>query len=173
MASKNNFHGSVLISYDEHILYQKSFGYQDPKKKKKHLKNNSIYQLASVSKQFTAAAIMKLVEEGKINLSDSIQKFYPAFPITSIWLENHSSRQPWRELARERAFSQNIPSPHQPREFQNPSENTGVLQGFEVGRACLCQGNGVPYGIRTRAANVKGWCPRPLDERDKAGRRAQ
>ena len=25
---------------------------------------------------------------------------------------------------------------------------------------------GVPYGIRTRAANVKGWCPRPLDERD-------
>ena len=30
--------------------------------------------------------------------------------------------------------------------------------------------NGVPYGIRTRAANVKGWCPRPLDERDKAKR---
>lgn len=87
LASKNNFHGSVLISYDEHILYQKSFGYQDPKKKKKHLKNNSIYQLASVSKQFTAAAIMKLVEEGKINLSDSIQKFYPAFPYKNITVE--------------------------------------------------------------------------------------
>jgi hypothetical protein len=25
---------------------------------------------------------------------------------------------------------------------------------------------GVPYGIRTRVTNVKGWCPRPLDERD-------
>ena len=29
-------------------------------------------------------------------------------------------------------------------------------------------GNGVPYGIRTRVTNVKGWCPRPLDERDMA-----
>jgi hypothetical protein len=35
--------------------------------------------------------------------------------------------------------------------------------------------NGVPYGIRTRVANVKGWCPGPLDERDRApplGKRA-
>ena len=29
--------------------------------------------------------------------------------------------------------------------------------------------NGVPYGIRTRVANVKGWSPGPLDERDGAG----
>jgi hypothetical protein len=27
--------------------------------------------------------------------------------------------------------------------------------------------NGVPYGIRTRVTNVKGWCPGPLDERDR------
>ncbi len=32
----------------------------------------------------------------------------------------------------------------------------------------ISKGLGVPYGIRTRAANVKGWCPRPLDERDAA-----
>ncbi len=29
---------------------------------------------------------------------------------------------------------------------------------------------GVPYGIRTRVTNVKGWCPRPLDERDRRAR---
>lgn len=84
---KNNFHGSVLISYNEHILYENAFGYEDPVKKKKPLKKKSIYQLASVSKQFTAAAILKLMEEGKINLSDSIQKFFPAFPYKNITVE--------------------------------------------------------------------------------------
>ncbi len=87
LSEKNNFHGSVLISYNEHILYQNAFGFEDPIKKKKPLKTKSIYQLASVSKQFTAAAILKLMEEGKLNLSDSIQRFFPAFPYKNITVE--------------------------------------------------------------------------------------
>ena len=61
-----------------------------------------------------------------LQLPEALTKFYPAFPITSIWLENHSSRQLWRELAPESAFSRNIPTPRPPREFQNPCENTGI-----------------------------------------------
>ncbi len=33
-------------------------------------------------------------------------------------------------------------------------------------RGLVLHRNGVPYGVRTRVTNVKGWCPRPLDERD-------
>jgi CubicO group peptidase (beta-lactamase class C family) len=84
LATKQNFHGTVLISYNEHVLFKGAFGYQDPGKKKHALKLNSVYQLASVSKQFTAAAILKLAEQGKLNLEDSIQKFYPNFPYKNI-----------------------------------------------------------------------------------------
>ncbi len=84
LATKQNFHGTVLISYNEHVLFKGAYGYQDPGKKKHALKLNSVYQLASVSKQFTAAAILKLVEQGKLSLNDSIQKFYPNFPYKNI-----------------------------------------------------------------------------------------
>lgn len=84
LESKQNFHGAVLISYNEHVLYKGAFGFQDPNKKKKALKTNSVFQLASVSKQFTAAAILKLMEQGKLNLDDSVQKFYPNFPYKNI-----------------------------------------------------------------------------------------
>ncbi len=84
LAQKNQFSGAVLISYNEHVLYRKAFGYQDIKHHKKPLQINSVFQLASVSKQFTAAAIMKLMEQGKIQLDDSVQKFFPGFPYKNI-----------------------------------------------------------------------------------------
>ena len=84
LAEKNNFSGAVLISYNEHVLYRNAFGYQDVRHKRKVIKTNSVFQLASVSKQFTAAAIMKLVEQGKLSLEDSVQKFFPSFPYKNI-----------------------------------------------------------------------------------------
>lgn len=87
LATKQNFHGTVLISFNEHVLFKGAYGYEDPVKKKRALKENSVYQLASVSKQFTAAAILKLMEQGKLSLNDSIQKFYPNFPYKNITIK--------------------------------------------------------------------------------------
>lgn len=57
---------------------------------------NTVYELGSVTKQFTAAAVMMLVEEGKVGLDDSITKYFPEVP--SVWkhinvrhLLNHTS----------------------------------------------------------------------------------
>ena len=89
-----------------------------------------------------------------------------------IWLKNRPSRQVQREKASERVIFGNVPEVQQPLRFESPCgnrENFNLVQGGE--RSCV-RGSGVPYGIRTRAANVKGWCPRPLDERDKAERGA-
>ncbi len=95
-AHYNRFIGSVLISKDDNIIYEKSFGYADIDNHKKNTKN-SIFGIASVTKPLTAVGIMKLVEEGKLTLETPISTFFPSFipdfskKITIRHLLNHSS----------------------------------------------------------------------------------
>ncbi|MHB1328438.1 MAG: serine hydrolase domain-containing protein, partial [Gemmatimonadales bacterium] len=56
----------------------------------------TVYRIGSVTKQFTAAAIMRLMEQGKLSLDDTLQKFLPSFPtqgnrVTVRQLLNHTS----------------------------------------------------------------------------------
>ena len=69
----------VLISKKGEIIYEKAFGLASIKPKRK-LKTAMVFQLASMSKQFVSAAILQLVEQGKMKLSDSIQKYVPYYP---------------------------------------------------------------------------------------------
>ncbi|MDA3780610.1 MAG: serine hydrolase [Bacteroidales bacterium] len=90
------FNGNVLVSYKGNLLYNNSFGYSDPKHKEK-LQTESIFQLASVSKQFTAMSIMILKEKGKLNYEDNIKKYLPTLPYDNITLRmllNHTSGLP-------------------------------------------------------------------------------
>ena len=92
----NRFIGSVLISKDDTIIYQKSFGYADIYNHKKNSKN-TIFSIASVTKSLTAVGIMKLVEDGKLTLETPISTYFPSFipdfsgKITIRHLLNHSS----------------------------------------------------------------------------------
>ena len=79
----NKFNGNVLVAKSGEILYQKAFGYRNYTTKET-LDNNSVFDLASVSKQFTAMAILLLKEKGKLQLSDSLRKFFPALPYTNV-----------------------------------------------------------------------------------------
>ncbi len=81
--SSSGFNGNVLISQNGEVIYKHSFGYADLKTKMP-LNLESTFQLASVTKQFTATAILMLREEGKINVTDTIQKFFPEFPYKDI-----------------------------------------------------------------------------------------
>ena len=95
-AHYNRFNGSVLISQNQKIIYQKSFGYANMESLKKNTKN-SIFSIASVTKPLTAVGIMKLVDEGKLSLDTPISTFFPNFisdfskKITVRHLLNHSS----------------------------------------------------------------------------------
>ena len=42
---------------------------------------NTIYEIGSITKQFTSAAIMKLVEQGRVRLDDDLSKYVPQFPL--------------------------------------------------------------------------------------------
>ena len=77
------FNGNVLVAHNGKILYHASFGVADYKTKAE-LTDSSEFQLGSVSKQFTAVAVMMLKEQGKLDYDDSIQRFFPDFPYRGV-----------------------------------------------------------------------------------------
>jgi CubicO group peptidase (beta-lactamase class C family) len=61
----NRFNGSVLVCKNGKIVYEKAFGYQDEAQKTANTPN-TIYQIGSTTKEFTAGVILKLVEQNKL-----------------------------------------------------------------------------------------------------------
>lgn len=80
---KHGFNGTVLIAQYGKVLYKGAFGYADLSHKDT-LTEQTSFQLASVSKQFTAVAIMKLKEMGKIGYDDNVKKYLPQFPYEGV-----------------------------------------------------------------------------------------
>ncbi len=76
---EGNFNGSVLVICDGQSIYENSLGYANFDEKTPLL-NEGVFNLASVSKQFTAMGIMILEEQGKLDYSDLIQKHIPEIP---------------------------------------------------------------------------------------------
>ena len=73
------FNGNILFAEKGQIIAQKSYGMAHFRNKEELSEEHS-FQLASVSKTITAIATLQLVEEGILNLNDSIQQFFPNFP---------------------------------------------------------------------------------------------
>ncbi|MDQ5976262.1 MAG: Beta-lactamase protein [Patescibacteria group bacterium] len=69
---------SVGIVYKNKLVYQKGFGWADMERKKKTLPETT-YRIASISKTFTAVAILQLVESGKLQLDDTVTQYLPWF----------------------------------------------------------------------------------------------
>ena len=77
----NNLPGiSVTILKDGNNIYSKGFGYADIDKKTKISPSNTRFRIGSFSKTMAASALMKLVEEGKIDLDASIYDYVPDYP---------------------------------------------------------------------------------------------
>lgn len=82
----NGFNGAVLVTEQGKLIYNKSFGFNNFQTKGP-LSEYSIFQLASVSKQFTAVSIMILQERGNLKYSDPVTKFFPGFPYPEITID--------------------------------------------------------------------------------------
>lgn len=70
---------AVLVMKDGRIVYLKGFGLADIENNKP-ISADMAFDLASITKQFTAVAVLQLTERGKLSLDDSVRKFYPQFP---------------------------------------------------------------------------------------------
>ncbi|MCD4736764.1 MAG: beta-lactamase family protein [Bacteroidales bacterium] len=91
------FNGNVIYTENGEVIYQDCFGYSDMRGKKNQLTSNSTFQLASVSKMFSALGIMILQEEGKLKYDDQVRKFISGFPYKNITIRhllNHRSGLP-------------------------------------------------------------------------------
>lgn len=77
------FNGNVLVAENGKIIFQKSYGFADYDKQRM-LNDSSVFELASVSKQFTATSILLLADKGKLDLTDSLRKYFPELPYSNI-----------------------------------------------------------------------------------------
>lgn len=101
----DQFQGSVLVATGDRIEYERQVGYADIGTKRL-IDAETMFELASVSKQFTATGVLILAERGKLSLSDSLRHFFPDLPYTGVTLHHlltHTSGMPdYEELAYEK-----------------------------------------------------------------------
>jgi CubicO group peptidase (beta-lactamase class C family) len=85
---------AVLIARNGNIVYQGGFGYADIQNKTP-VTPETKFRIGSITKQFTAAAILRLAEQEKLALSDPLARFFPDFPqgdkVTVQQLLTHTS----------------------------------------------------------------------------------
>ena len=92
----SNAPGAVfLISKNGNIIYKKAFGLANIELNAP-MKTDNVFKIGSITKQFTAIAILMLLEQDKLNLTDQITKFIPDYPtngnkITIHHLLTHTS----------------------------------------------------------------------------------
>ena len=93
--TQKDFSGVILIAENGKPIYHKAFGYREFADQIQ-LQTTDIFELASVSKQFTAMIIMMLKEKGKLNYEDSVSKYLviPYKGITIRHLLTHTSGLP-------------------------------------------------------------------------------
>lgn len=70
-----------LVVKDGKILFQKGYGYANLESKTPVIPDKTLFRVASISKLFTATAIMQLVEQGKINLNDDVNRYLKHFQL--------------------------------------------------------------------------------------------
>ena len=75
---KKEFNGSILIAKNDYIIYQKNIGLADMEYGVP-VNSSTKFELASVSKTFTALLVMQLVEKGKIDLDAKVTSYIPEF----------------------------------------------------------------------------------------------
>ncbi|HEV7330050.1 MAG TPA: serine hydrolase domain-containing protein [Flavisolibacter sp.] len=95
---RGSFNGAILVAKEGQIVYEKYVGLKDPRVKgMDSITAETPFQIASTGKTMTAAAILKLWEEGRLNLDDEVTKWFSGFPypgVTVRTLLNHRSGLP-------------------------------------------------------------------------------
>jgi CubicO group peptidase (beta-lactamase class C family) len=97
MFGRGNFNGSLLVAKNGEIILEEYKGFRNPRVKKDSITPSTSFHLASISKTITGMAVLKLAEQGKLSIEDSVSKFLAGFPCTGVTIKtllNHRSGLP-------------------------------------------------------------------------------
>lgn len=78
------FNGTVLYTEKGRVIFKKAYGFANVRYKKDSLQTSDVFQLASVSKMFTAMAVMILKNDGQIDYDIDVREYLPEFPYENI-----------------------------------------------------------------------------------------
>jgi CubicO group peptidase (beta-lactamase class C family) len=87
LSNANRFNGCVLVAQHGKVIYKNSFGIANPMLNEP-LTNNSVFQLASVSKTITGVAVLQLIEQEFLGLDDYVSLYFPAFPYRNVTIKH-------------------------------------------------------------------------------------
>ena len=85
--SRGQFNGCVLVGERGRILYTRALGFADFEKRTS-LRTDSVFELASVSKPFTALAILMLKERGRLSYDDPLTRYLPELPYSGVTIRH-------------------------------------------------------------------------------------
>ncbi|MCU7934549.1 MAG: beta-lactamase family protein [Candidatus Thiodiazotropha sp. (ex Dulcina madagascariensis)] len=150
-----SFSGSVLVSKEGKIIHSAGYGFSDKNLKTSNTPNTQFY-IASLTKQFTAMAIMQLQENEKLNINDPIAQYLPNFPngslITIKQLLNHSSglydfTDKWEEIKTLNISTQNIVDmfKNEPLRFKPGSKVSYSSSGYILAGLLIEKVSGTSY----------------------------
>ena len=83
---RTSYNGGILVAKNGVVIYEKYCGYKNPRLKDS-LTAETPMQIASTSKTLTSAAVLQLVQQGKLSLNDTLSKFFPGFPYPEITIK--------------------------------------------------------------------------------------
>jgi CubicO group peptidase (beta-lactamase class C family) len=78
-AANQDFNGVVLVAKGDKVLFTRAYGYADYELTVPNTLNTK-FRIASLTKSFTAAAIVMLEERGRLSFDDKLSKFLPNYP---------------------------------------------------------------------------------------------
>ena len=82
----------TLVASKEKILSLEAVGYADIDAQKP-MRNDNVFWIASMTKPITATALMMLVDEGKVNVDDPVEKYLPEFNGQMLQVERRRARR--------------------------------------------------------------------------------
>ncbi len=87
LEKQHRINGNVLIADKHKIIFESSLGLAEKESQSKNTKEYS-FELASISKLFTAVSIMQLKDQGKLSLDDTVKKYLPQFIYPTITIRH-------------------------------------------------------------------------------------
>ena len=154
----NNFSGVILVAKGERILFEQGYGFADIEQRAVN-RPDTVFQIASVSKPFTAAAIMLLAERGKLDLKAPLSRILPGYPngdkLTIHHLLTHSSGIP--NINQFPEYNELELRPHDPAalvevfkarplEFEPGSEHSYSNSNYNLLALIIEKASGLSYG---------------------------